>query len=292
MNKRNFLYTSIIFACLFASCKTTQTPQPAQTTTKEHTTVEKEETHHKVSPTSAVAQKIRGEWIILKANGKDVETSDEKAYIFFNSDDNKIYGNLGCNYINGEYEVSNRELKLNNVITTTMDCEYLDSEHRIVNALNHAASFTRTKKDGMDYLDIKDKTGKVVLHTKRHNADILTGVWQVSSIHSTPINNTDIQLVIDIPESRINGFAGCNIINGEIGLNRSKDWFIQFQNIATTMKMCDNDAMNTERNLLVALEEVEYIKRNNADSFCLLDKDNKEVICLKRVKLESINNGL
>lgn len=292
MNKRNFLYASIIFASLFASCKTSQTPQPAQTTTKEHTTVEKKETHHKVSPTSTVAQNIRGEWIILKANGKDVVTSDEKAYIFFNPDDNKIYGYLGCNYVNGEYEVSNQELKLNNVITTTMNCENLDSEQRIVNALNHAASFTRTKKDGMDYLDIKDKSGRVVLHTKRHNADVLTGVWQVTSIHEEPINNTDIQMVIDIPELRISGFAGCNIINGEIGLNRSKDGFIQFQNIITTMKMCDDAAMNTERDLLVALEEVEYIRRNNADSFCLLDKDNKEVICLKRVKLESINNGL
>ena len=83
---------------------------------------------------------------------------------------------------------------------------------------------------------------------------------------------------------KLHGKAGCNIFNGEIGLDRNKDWFIQFQNINVSRMKCDEAKMSIERDLLVALEEVEIIKRENGGkSILLLDKNKNELLQLERV---------
>ena len=78
-----------------------------------------------------------------------------------------------------------------------------------------------------------------------------------------------------------------HIINGQIGLDRNKDWFIQFYSITSTNNNCNDTALNLERDLLIALEEVEYIDRKDHNNVRLLDKDKKEVLSLKRSELET-----
>lgn len=233
-------------------------------------------------------QRVKGEWTILSADGKDITSTSERAYINFSAEEGKIYGHTGCNVINGSFSIeANNKIHFTDLITTMMYCEEINQERNILNGLNNADSFVIFKQNGLYYLDIKNKSGATVLHAKRHNADVLSGAWQVASIHKQQVSTEEMQLVIDIPELKLHGNAGCNIINGSIGLDRNKDWFIQFQGIASTRKLCDEKTMKAEHNLLVALEEVEFIKRINNNEMKLTDKNGNEVLFLKRIDLKA-----
>lgn len=239
-------------------------------------------------------QNLRGEWIVIKAMGKPVDSMNERAYIFFSSKESKIYGYTGCNYINGIYSVyEGSEIALNNIITTRKYCEAVNEEHNILNGINTAFSYTIYKDSatGLDMLDLKNKVGQTVLHMKRHNADIISGTWTVESIKGKNNFNQEIQLVIDVPELHLHGKTGCNFINGDIGIDRNKDWFVQFQSISSTRKLCSNEAMKVERELLIALEEVEFINKKSSDIIALIDKNRKEVLVLKKIVI-NVNNGL
>lgn len=232
-------------------------------------------------------QRIKGEWIIVNASGKSINAMDERAYINFSPKDGKIYGFTGCNYINGNFNIENNDdIKFSNIITTTKYCDAISDENNILDALEQAIKFSIYKKDNLYYMDMKDVTGRTVMHTKRHNADVLSGSWAVKSIHKKNISDKQMKLIIDIPELKLHGNLGCNIINGTIGLDRNKDWFIQFYSITSTNNHCNGFDLNIERDLLIALEEVEYIDRKNYNEVVLCDKDKTEVLSLKRIELE------
>lgn len=234
------------------------------------------------------SQNVRGEWIVIKASGREINTLDERAYLFFSRHDNKLYGYTGCNYINSGYKAEGGKIAFSNTIISQRRCDAIRDESSIMNALNRAASYEIYKDNrlGLEILDIKDKSGKVVLHTKRHKADVLSGVWSVKSIYDEPIDAGKVQLVIDIPEAHLHGTVGCNIINGDIGLDRNKDWFIQFQGITASNKACGDVDMSLRRELLIALEEVEYIDKKSDSVYSLLNKNKKEVILLNRENIK------
>lgn len=230
-------------------------------------------------------QRVRGEWTILNASGKNIDAMEERAYLNFSPKEGKIYGFTGCNYINGDFNIENHDdIKFNNIITTSRHCDAISDETNILNALNASAKFAVYKKDNLYYMDLKDETGRSIMHTKRHNADVLTGTWKVNSIHKKNVSGQGIKLIIDIPELKLHGNLGCNLINGTIGLDRNKDWFIQFYSITSTKNDCDGSSLNTERDLMIALEEVEYIDRKSYDKIVLCDKDKKEVLSLERTE--------
>ena len=233
-------------------------------------------------------QNVRGEWIIIKASGKEIDTLDERAYLFFSRHDNKLYGYTGCNYINSDYKAEGGKIAFSNIIISQRRCDAIRDEASILNALNRAASYEIYKDNRLDLeiLDVKDKSSKVFLNTKRHKADVLSGVWSVKSIHGERIDAGKVQLVIDIPEAHLHGSGGCNIINGDIGLDRNKDWFIQFQGITASNKSCGDVDMSLRRELLIALEEVEYIDKQSDSVYSLLDKNKKEVILLNRENIK------
>lgn len=230
---------------------------------------------------------IAGEWIIISANGKGLNLRGARPFLMFHAPDGKLYGNLGCNVLNGDYSASQKGgLSFSNVITTLQTCDNMREENEIIKGLNATEHFSVYKKGEQLYLDLTNLTGDVVIQAKRHNADVLSGTWDVEKIRKQSIEGEMPRLVIDIPELKLHGNAGCNIINGSIGLDRNKDWFIQFQDIISTRVMCDEKTMATERDLQVALEEVEVIKKTNGNTVKLLDKNNEEVLLLKRVELK------
>lgn len=245
------------------------------------------QTHSEKNVVPDQKQRVKGEWIILKASGKEINSLDERAYINFSPKEDKIYGFTGCNYINGKYEVSNENsIRFSDIITTAKHCDAVRDENNILNGLNTAMTFVVYRKDGLFYLDLKDSNGKTVVHMKHHNADVLTGTWEVTSIYEHAITENKPQLVIDIPELKLHGNLGCNIINGNIGLDRNKDWFVQFQRIVSTKRNCEEKFMDIERDLLVALEEVEYIDRTNYENIILRDKNRNNIISLKRIEIK------
>ncbi len=231
--------------------------------------------------------KLDGEWIILSALGKETNPrTGQRPYMAFNMSDNKIYGNLGCNYINGSYTLREKNgISFGDVTTTLRDCDFLREETNIVESINRAASFNIHKKNGKLFLELFDASKNLLLTSKRHYANMLSGSWTVKKIKGKEIEDMTIELVIDIPELKLHGNTGCNIINGAIGLDRNKDWFVQFLDISSTRRACDKKTTAIERDLLVALEEVEIINRQNDKTTELLDKDKNVVLTLKRTQL-------
>lgn len=233
-------------------------------------------------------RRLRGEWTVMTASGYDITNAEKRPYIDFNPADGKIYGNTGCNIINADFDAQgDNSIRISKILTTERFCHEYNLEQDIINGLGRAASFSIYKKDGLYYLDLNDSTGVTVMHLKRHNADVASGLWLVKSIYRKNVADQEIELVIDIPERRLYGTTGCNLIDGTIGIDRNKDWFIQFQGIKSTNKQGSEKEMHNERNLLVALEEVEYINRINNHEIKLTDKDGNEVLMLKRITPDS-----
>lgn len=273
-----------LLSCGILSKDTKATPVPvrAETAVTESNPAKKKE------QTVNARKKLAGEWIVTSALGRETNPRDgDLPYISFNQADNKIYGNLGCNFINGDYTISDKDgISFSNVTTTLRQCDFIREETDIVESLNRAAGFYIHKKNGQYFLDMSDGQNNAVLHARRHNAYALSGSWLVEKIKERNVSDLSIELVIDIPELRLHGNTGCNIINGTIGLDRNKDWFVQFQDINSTRKACDGKMMAVERDLLVSLEEVEIIKKENDKTTRLLDKNGDMVLTLTRIELK------
>ena len=110
-------------------------------------------------------------------------------------------------------------------------------------------------------------------------------MWRIDKINGNEIEGSNLEIVVDVPELKIHGKTGCNIFNGDIGLDRNKDWFIQFQNIIVSRMKCEDSKMAVERDFMVAWEETEIIKRENGGkTIRLLDRNKKEVLLLKRIQ--------
>lgn len=97
---------------------------------------------------------LSGEWVIELAGGnKIVATAEVAPFIGFNTDESRIYGNVGCNTINGaliQDEDVPSSLRFENVATTMMMCPDMQTETIVLNALNETRSFD--VKDGKIYL--------------------------------------------------------------------------------------------------------------------------------------------
>ena len=196
MNHRSIYYISVLALCVVSYGVADASPRK-----KVKIGVESEPTPVETVESLRVAvgnQNVRGEWIIIKASGKEIDTLDERAYLFFSRHDNKLYSYTGCNYINSDYKAEGGKIAFSNIIISQRRCDAIRDEASILNALNRAASYEIYKDNRLDLeiLDVKDKSGKVVLHTKRHKADVLSGVWSVTSIHgerTTPTSADEIR---------------------------------------------------------------------------------------------------
>lgn len=97
---------------------------------------------------------LSGEWVIeLTGGNKIVATAEVAPFIGFNTDESRIYGNVGCNTINGaliQDEDVPSSLRFENVATTMMMCPDMQTETIVLNALNETRSFD--VKDGKIYL--------------------------------------------------------------------------------------------------------------------------------------------
>ena len=90
----NFLFTGFIILLLSAvSCKTTEKGSMTQTQTPTSQTNEKKNI-------SINREELNGTWIIKTAKGKTV-IGDSPVEITFDLTNGRIYGNDGCNVING-----------------------------------------------------------------------------------------------------------------------------------------------------------------------------------------------
>lgn len=225
---------------------------------------------------------ISGEWAIKTVNGNPAK-GDMSPYILFDPNNGRIYGNNGCNTINGQYDVNPADstLRFTDLITTMRLCPGESSEREINIALDKVRRYTWTFTPELAYtLDFLDADGNTLMTLLRQDFDFLNGAWRVASIKGEQQDNPDVVLVFDIAEQKIHGNTGCNVLNGHISIDMGERNSITLENIAVTRMMCPNIA--SETSLLVALEEVMYARPINANECELLDGEGHVVLTLAR----------
>ena len=98
-------------------------------------------------------------------------------------------------------------------------------------------------------------------------------------IDGRKVTNPDVKLVIDVPEGRVHGNTGCNLLNGAITRDPMVVSSVQFSSLATTRMMCP-PGENYESALLISLEEVYSGRRADNKGAELLSNSGKTLIKL------------
>ncbi len=228
-------------------------------------------------------QVLNGEWTIAEVFGEKV-TGEERPYVNFSVSEKRFYGSNGCNIINGDYAVSGNGLTFDNVITSMKSCDNALFEYKINNAINQVRSYSVERIGNEYYLSLLDEKKIKVLILRKHNMDYLNGAWKVMTIEGKSFDGEDLQLVIDIPELRMHGHTGCNIVNGQLLIDPDKNNSIQFHQLISTLMSCHNQQAETA--FLVALEEVESAKKGEDDTALFYDKAGEMILVLKRIVKE------
>ena len=229
-----------------------------------------------------VAKQLGGEWNVVSVNGKNIP-GEPRAYLHFDFKNNRLYGNNGCNYINGTFTADATRLTLSEMISTMMACENSGTERAVMKALGDVEGFKLTEKKGVHYLQLLNAKGHSVMKLRRQNVNFVDGAWTVKEIAGTPTEDKEVRLVIDTDQLKIHGCTGCNIVNGGIYIDTTKDRAIQFQQLISTRKMCPD--MRTETALLVALEETCFCERVSDSEIKLLDDKGNVTVVLTRLDL-------
>lgn len=261
--------------------------------TSKNTTVSKdskasEDTNKSETTIKQTSSKIEhgallGDWAIEMVNSKPAK-GEYPPYIKFNPNENIIYGNNGCNVINATYKYNQNDstLSFNNVIATTKACAMEDlTEYDINQALNNTRFYSWHYDNNQHYLEFLDINRNTLMLLMHQDFDFLNGAWHVTEIDGMPIDDDNMQLVFDIDERKVHGNTGCNILNGTLETDLETANTLSFQKIITTRMACP-DASN-ETSLLVALEEVEYLKPIEKNKVVLLNNRREIVLQLTRI---------
>lgn len=228
---------------------------------------------------------LEGEWTISSVGGHKV-TGENRPYVNFSLQDNKMYGSNGCNIINGGLIVKGNNMSFDKVISTMMACPDAPYEQAINLALENTRTYSISKRGHEFYLELKNGSKQTVMVLRKHNMYFLNGTWHIEEIDGQKYNLPDMQMVLDVQELRLHGNTGCNLVNGSLVIDPDKSNSIQFNNLASTRMMCDPESMKAETACLVALESVEFAKKGRHDTVQLFDKDNKVVMVIKKVEVE------
>ena len=229
-----------------------------------------------------VASQLNGEWTLVSMHGKPVVTRD-RAYIFLDFKNHKFYGNNGCNFINGKFSASAKSMQFKDIITTYETCHNVTPDRNIMRAFNNTTSMKMQSLYNMDYLILLNSKGNELLTFKRLSLDLLDGAWTVKELNGTNISARNIRTVIDTDQRTIHANTGCNLINGIITIDPSKDFAIQFEDLKSSHNKCPNIDIETE--LLIALEQTESCKKINNHEMALLNKSGKIVVVLHTLDL-------
>ena len=229
------------------------------------------------------ARQLYGEWDIVMMRKKQVYTI-ERAYLYLDfAGGNKVYGCNGCNTINGKFSQSGNDISFSDFVSTGESCRNVTSEKTIMHTLAEVRHFTLEAQYNAQYLNLMNAKGTVLMVLKRHNLDAMNGAWLVKELESENVSQHNMRMVIDAEMQTIHGDTGCNIINGVITLDPTKDMAIQFEDLQSGEHDCE--AIDYETALLLALERTESCKRINQNEMALLDNKGTIVIVLQRINL-------
>ena len=227
-------------------------------------------------------KQLSGEWTVKKYRGKAVNTG-ERAYLNFDVTNARLYGNNGCNVINGKFSINGANITFADIITTHNSCSNASTSRNIMKAIAETTNLAITEENGIEYLILRGKNNHELLRLKRHDFTFANGAWTVKEIGGEPLTKCVMKLVIDTDQLSIHADTGCNIVNGIITIDSDKHHAIQFEDLISTRKMCQNIAFETA--LLVALEQTVSARLNDNKQLQLVDNKGNVVAVLERLVL-------
>lgn len=87
---------------------------------------------------------LEGAWAIRTVNGAALGETEKTPMLQFTLAEHRVYGNAGCNIINGTFELDPQNpsaLTFGPMITTMMACQNMDAETAVLQALAQVQSF-------------------------------------------------------------------------------------------------------------------------------------------------------
>lgn len=100
---------------------------------------------------------IDGEWKIKEVNGEAIPSGMETPpFIAFDVKKKTIHGNAGCNLINGGFETvtgNPKRISFPEVASTMMACPDMETESKVLKALNEVKSFDVLADGGIGLYD-------------------------------------------------------------------------------------------------------------------------------------------
>lgn len=227
---------------------------------------------------------VKGDWAIEQVNGKPA-VGEKAPYLKFSPSEKRVYGNNGCNSLNGGYTYNPKDstISFSQMATTMMMCHKEGiTDYEINAALEATRYYTWDEKNSDYYLHFLDSNRREVMTLMHQNFDFLNGSWKVAMINKTKVDNPDVQLVIDVDEAKIHGNTGCNILNGAMEIDMDAANSISFSSIATTRMACP-PTENYETEFIVALEEASTAKPISPTEVLLFNSQGIQVLKLVRM---------
>lgn len=228
-----------------------------------------------------VADKLAGEWVIVRVNDVNLPLEDEMPYIVFDPSERRFYSSNGCNVLNGDYTVnSNGRLVTDHVMMTMMYCQDVPGEAQITRVLGGTDPITvQVTNVSQDSYLVMTAGGQTIVASK-HNMEFLNGQWLITQLNGKQIKDPEANLFIDVPALKIHGNTGCNYFNGTLYIDPTKAKSVEFGEMATTRMACPK--MEQEQQILFALESVKQAKREGKDGVALLNANGQTIMKLKK----------
>ena len=224
---------------------------------------------------------ITGEWNVVSVEGKQVTGNP---YIGFDTENGRLYGNAGCNRIMGGFEIDSvnpGHIGLTNVASTRMMCPDMETEQKVLEALNEVTGF----KSSATGVELTDKDGKVLISLEKREAPAVSvndinGEWKISKVEGAAVEVADKTpfLSFNVAENAVHGNGGCNIINGSFSQEEGNPSSLKFGHMISTMMA--GPGMETERKVLAAMNKVASFVLNEDGTLSLMDAENNEVLLL------------
>lgn len=239
----------------------------------------------------AIQKVLYGQWIATNINGTAVTGNDRPYMVFDESSTNPFIVNLyaydGCNILNGALAVTpgGQMSRTSEFLSTMKMCPDAQYEIGFTMALNTVSKYS-IEQVGRDYLlYIKNAQGNTTMTLRKSDLGFANGAWQVTKLNGTAVpTDVEMQMVIDIPEQKLHGNAGCNTMNGSIYMNPDIQNSLEFKNIATTRMTCPQIAL--EQQLLTALAQVTTVQLGKDGSLMLVDADGHTLVTLTKLNLK------
>ena len=226
---------------------------------------------------------LTGDWAIENVLGKKA-VGETAPFIKFVPAENRIYGNNGCNIINGIYRSSyaDKTISFSNLATTMMLCaESNITDVEIGEALGLTVRYTvENGNNSESILKFFDAGGKEVMELMHRDFHFLDGTWSVIEIDGEKVNIEEMKVALDVDEKRMHGNTGCNIINGELETDMDAANSISFSKIGMTRMACPNSGWETR--MTMALEEAVTARKVSNDEIEFLGSNGKQVMLLKK----------